>query len=90
MFGWLKNKAIKLQVANTKRELKVLIDHCEKTNEDIPVDYLLEVVKCMRGPMPKRDLVKQVFDPILKKKLKKKTKNSIDNCIMMYQDSHPK
>ena len=37
MFGWLKNKAIKLQIANTKRELKVLIDHCEKTNGDVSV-----------------------------------------------------
>ena len=35
MLGWLKNKATKLQVANTKRELKVLIDHCEKTNKDL-------------------------------------------------------
>ncbi len=26
MFGWLKKKATKLQVSNTKRDLKILID----------------------------------------------------------------
>ena len=90
MLGWLKKKAIKLQISNTKRELDLLIKSCEESEDGNIIDQIQQVVKCMRGPLPKRDLVAQVFDPILKKKLKKKTKNSIENCIFLYEDSHPK
>ena len=34
MFGWLKKKATQLQISNTKRDLKILIDTCEDWKED--------------------------------------------------------
>ena len=37
MFGWLKKKATQLQISNTKRDLKILIDTCEEWKEKL--DY---------------------------------------------------
>ncbi len=71
MFGWLKEKATKLQISNTKRDLKLLIDTCEnskKSERDIQMmePLLQNLVSSMRGPLPKRDLVSKIFSPILK------------------------
>ena len=71
MFGWLKKKATQLQISNTKRDLKKLIEACEKWKEE-KVDeemfdpILQQLISSMRGPLPKRDLVSDIFDPVLK------------------------
>ena len=50
-----------------------------------------QLVSSMRGPLPKRDLVAEIFDPVLKnKKYKKLTKMAVQTCVNSYQDSHPK
>ena len=71
MFGWLKKKATQLQISNTKRDLKILIDTCEKWKEKLVDEELFDpimsqLVSSMRGLMPKRDLVAKIFDPVLK------------------------
>ena len=96
MIGWLKKKATQLQISNTKRDLKILIDTCEDWKEDFVNEELFnpimnQLVSSMRGPLPKRDLVKEIFDPVLKnKKYKKLTKKAVQTCVDSYQDSHPK
>jgi len=96
MFAWLKKKATKLQISNTKRDLKILIDECEKWKETLvdekKFDPIMQnLISSMRGPLPKRDLVSEIFDPVLKsKEYKKLTKMAVQICIDRYQDSHPK
>ena len=96
MFGWLKKKATQLQISNTKRDLKILIDTCEKwkdekIDEEMFDPILQQLISSMRGPLPKRDLVSDIFDPVLKnKKYKKLTKKAVQLCVDNYQDSHPK
>ena len=96
MFGWLKEKATKLQISNTKRDLNLLIDICEnskKSDRDIQMmePLLQNLISSMRGPLPKRDLVSEIFSPVLKsKKYKKETKEAVQICVDNYQDSHPK
>ena len=96
MFGWLKKKATQLQISNTKRDLKILIDTCEKwkeklVDEDLFDPIMSQLVSSMRGPLPKRDLIAEIFDPVLKnKKYKKLTKMAVQRCVDSYQDSHPK
>ncbi|WP_415301052.1 hypothetical protein [Candidatus Pelagibacter sp. Uisw_134_02] len=96
MFGWLKKKATQLQISNTKRDLKILIDACEKWKES-KVDeglfdpILQQLISSMRGPMPKRDLVMEIFDPVLNnKKYKNLTRKAVQLCVDSYHDSHPK
>ncbi len=96
MLGWLKKKATKLQISNTKRDLKLLIDTCEnskKSDRDAQMmePLLQNLIASMRGPLPKRDLVSEIFNPVLKsKKYKKETKEAVQICVDDYQDSHPK
>ena len=96
MFGWLKEIATKLQISNTKRDLKLLIETCEnskKSERDIQVmePLLQNLISSMRGPLPKTDLVSKIFSPVLKsKKYKKETKKAVQICVDNYQDSHPK
>ncbi len=70
MFGWLKKKATQLQISNTKRDLKILIDTCEEWKEKHVDEKLFDpimsqLVSSMRGPLPKRYLVAVFFDPVL-------------------------
>ena len=92
----VEKKATKLQVSNTKRDLKILIDACEKwkeekVDEEIFDPILQQLISSMRGPLLKRDLVSDIFDPVLKnKKYKKLTIRAVQLCVDSYQDSHPK
>ena len=60
-------------------------------DEELFDPIMSQLVSSMRGPLPKRDLVAEIFDPVLKnKKYKKLTKMAIQRCVDSYQDSHPK
>lgn len=101
MLGWLKKKATQLQKKNTKRDLDLLIDEIENSKSikgelqlrvEVVNALCVQLVKSMRGPLPKRDLVAELFDPILKNKKKYKldTILHVKACMDKYQDSHPK
>ena len=96
LYAWLVKKATQLQISNTKRDLKILIDTCEEWKEKLVDEELFDpimsqLISSMRGPLPKRDLVAEIFDPVLKnKKYKKLTKMAVQRCVDSYQDSHPK
>ena len=79
MFKWLRDKIL----TGSEGEF----NKCEEMFDPI----LQQLISSMRGPLPKRDLVSDIFDPVLKnKKYKKLTIRAVQLCVDNYQDSHPK
>tara|TARA_B110000037_G_scaffold105005_1_gene122182 strand:- start:201 stop:440 length:240 start_codon:yes stop_codon:yes gene_type:complete len=79
MFKWLRDKMLTGSGGESNK--------CEEMFDPI----IQQLISSMRGPLPKRDLVSDIFDPVLKnKKYKKLTIRAVQLCVDNYQDSHPK